>query len=73
LSFGKGGGGADAFLGRAAAAAAASDEKNKECIVYIINRPGSYYSDAAGTFRAFPLYRAYEYPPRSALSSEDPS
>jgi len=46
----------------AAAAAAASDEKNKERIVYIINRSGSYYSDAAGTSRAFPLYRAFLRP-----------
>ena len=57
----------------AATAMVAADEKNKECIVYVINRPESTTmtprfpapSPSAAPFSA----RAYEYPPRPALLS----
>ena len=76
-SGGGGGGGGDGGGG-------GGMKNNKKRIVYAgptYCLCGSYYNDAAGTSRAFPLYRAfhrsrsprtYEFPPRPALPSEDP-
>ena len=59
----------------ATAAAASSDKKNKECIVYVINRPESTTMTprfpAPSPSAAPSSARAYEYPPRPAIRSED--
>jgi len=65
----------------AVVAAAAADEKNKECIVYVINRsittmpsglPAPSPSTAPSSARAYEYSpRANGYPSRPALPSED--